>query len=110
METSDLSFLKERMKFKAVDINELQLPRDQDIHEIPRVDFIYPVKNVVEDSRSILTDDLPDVMKGRTLATQKKKIISQQPPITISRWFPHTTHDVDSPPATCTKIISIDRL
>ncbi|CAI9267490.1 unnamed protein product [Lactuca saligna] len=122
-----LSFLKDRLKIKSVDIDELQLP---DFHEIPRIDFISPVKNLVENSQSILsnTQALPDVRKGKTLAAQiglsnnhfQSLGGSPTPPrspfsaiATLGKKMlksivskdPFSSHDLDSPPISSTKII-----
>ncbi|CAH1442534.1 unnamed protein product [Lactuca virosa] len=122
-----LSFLKDRMKIKSVDIDELQLP---DFHEIPRIDFISPVKNLVENPESILTNThaLPDVTKGKTLAAQiglsnnhfqslggsptpprspfsAIAALGKQMLKSIVSKDPFSSHDLDSPPITSTKII-----
>ncbi|KAI3512627.1 hypothetical protein L1887_19945 [Cichorium endivia] len=126
-ENEALNFLKDRLKIKPVDISDLQLP---EFHEIPRVDFISPVKNLLEGSQSILsvTNDLPDVTKGKTLGSQRKlsdkpfqSLGSPTPPkspfLAISNFGkrmlksivskdPFSTHDVDlSPSTTSTNII-----
>ncbi|XP_023760869.1 centromere protein C isoform X2 [Lactuca sativa] len=122
-----LSFLKDRMKIKSVDIDELQLP---DFHEIPRIDFISPVKNLVENSQSLLTNThaLRDVTKGKTLAAQiglsnnnfqslggsptpprspfsAIAALGKQMLKSIVSKDPFSSHDLDSPPITSTKII-----
>ncbi|CAH1446298.1 unnamed protein product [Lactuca virosa] len=95
-----LSFLKERMNIKDVDIEDLQLP---EFHEIPRVDFISPFKNLLQESqnKSILTTD-----------TTEKVLLPNKynPPFQSVDPFSSTHgHDVDSHPTTFTKIISASK-
>ncbi|KAJ9559571.1 hypothetical protein OSB04_004731 [Centaurea solstitialis] len=65
-----LSFLKDHLKIKPVDISELQLPKFHDIHS---VDFTSPPKNLIKD-QSMLSDkrSLTDSLKRKTLGKQKK--------------------------------------
>ncbi|CAI9301921.1 unnamed protein product [Lactuca saligna] len=120
-----LSFLKERMNIKAVDIEDLQLP---EFHEIPRVDFISPFKNLLQEShnKSILTTDTiekvlspnkynppfqsvvgsptPPRRPFLAISTYGKQMLESKDPFSSTHG-----HDVDSPPTTCTKIISASK-
>nr|KAJ0185757.1 hypothetical protein LSAT_V11C900473300 [Lactuca sativa] len=120
-----LSFLKERMNIKAVDIEDLQLP---EFHEIPRVDFISPFKNLLQEShnKSILTTDTtekvllpnkynppfqsvggsptPPRRPFLAISTYGKQMLESKDPFSSTHG-----HDVDSPPTTFTKIISASK-
>ncbi|KAL4559967.1 hypothetical protein LXL04_032114 [Taraxacum kok-saghyz] len=120
-----MSFLKDRINIKSVDITDLELP---DFHELPTVDFISPVNDLLKHSKTLLPDTttrvMPDVTKVKTPVTQKRlsgtPLGSPTPPrspfLAISTFGknmlkslisndPFSTHDVDSPQKTSSNII-----
>ncbi|KAI3773375.1 hypothetical protein L1987_47902 [Smallanthus sonchifolius] len=127
-ENEAMSYLKDQLKIKPVDINNLQLPN---FHNIPKIDLISSVKNLKKD-QSILPDTcaFSDSLKERTLGKQKKlpdkpfnPSSSPTPPrrpfvatftfgellpesIETESNVPFSAHDIDSFPTTTTSEIS----
>ncbi|KAI3684262.1 hypothetical protein L6452_33483 [Arctium lappa] len=115
-----VSFVKDHLKIKPVDISDLRLP---DFHDIHRIDFISPLKNLLKDQSMLSgTRALPDGLKAQTLGKQKKlsdnpfhPLDSPTPPrspfLAISTFGkrmsksiessdPFSPHDIDSFPTT----------